>query len=75
MMNIHFTSDQEARLTQIATRAGTRPERLVVDVIQRYLNEEAHSLAAIEKGIVAADRGEFIEEEEMDTRLEAMFKI
>jgi hypothetical protein len=30
--------------------------------------------AAAEKGIAAADRDEFIEEEEMDARLEAMFK-
>jgi predicted transcriptional regulator len=29
----------------------------------------------VEKGIAAAERGEFIEEEEMDARLEAMFKV
>jgi predicted transcriptional regulator len=28
----------------------------------------------VEKGLAAAERGEFIEEEEMDARLEAMFK-
>jgi predicted transcriptional regulator len=28
----------------------------------------------VENGIAAAERGEFIEEEEMDARLEAMFK-
>jgi predicted transcriptional regulator len=28
----------------------------------------------VEKGITAAERGEFIEEEDMDARLEAMFK-
>jgi len=28
----------------------------------------------VEKGIAAAERGEFIGEEEMDARLEAMFK-
>ena len=37
--------------------------------------EEARFLAAVEKGIAAAERGEFIEEEEMDARLEAMFKV
>ena len=31
-------------------------------------------LAAVEKGLAAAESGEFIEEEEMDARLEAMFK-
>jgi predicted transcriptional regulator len=28
----------------------------------------------VEKGIAAANRGEFIEEEEMDARVDAMFK-
>ena len=74
-MNVHFTPEQEARLAQIATKAGTPPERLVTNVVLRYLDEETRFLAAVEKGVAAAGRGEFIEEEEMDARLEAMFKI
>jgi predicted transcriptional regulator len=35
-----------------------------------YLDEEARFLAAVEKGIAAAERGEIIEEEEMDAGLE-----
>jgi predicted transcriptional regulator len=62
------------QLAQIAAEAGTVPERLVTNVVARYLDEDARSLAAVEKGIAAAERGEFIEEEEMDARLEAMFK-
>ena len=59
---------------QIATKAGTNPERLVTDVVVRYLDEKARFLEAVEKGIAAAERGEFIEEEEMDARLERMFQ-
>lgn len=73
-MEVHFTPEQQARLAQIATQAGTVPERVVTNVIDRYLGEEARFLAAVEKGIAATERGEFIEEEEMDARLEAMFK-
>ena len=73
-MEIPFTPEQQARLAEIANKAGTAPERLVTNVVARYLNEEAHFLAAVEKGIAAAERGEFIEESEMDARLEAMFK-
>lgn len=57
----------------MAGRAGTAPEQLVTDVVARYLDEKARFLAAVEQAI-AAERGEFIEEEEMDARLEAMFK-
>lgn len=73
-MEVHLTPEQEEQLAQIASKAGTAPERLVTKVVARYLDEEARFLAAVEKGIAAAERGEFIGEEEMDARLEAMFK-
>jgi len=74
-MNIQLTPEQETQLAQIATKSGTVPERLAANVVTRYLDEEARFLAAVERGIGAAERGEFIEEEEMDARLEAMFKV
>jgi len=73
-MVVRFTPEQEAQLAQIATKSGTDTERLVTNVVVRYLDEEARFIAAVEKGLAAAERGEFIEEEEMDARLEAMFK-
>lgn len=73
-MEVHFTPEQQAQIAQVASKAGTVPERLVTNVVVRYLGEEARFLAAVEKGLAAAERGEFIEEEEMDARLEAMFK-
>jgi hypothetical protein len=36
--------------------------------------QEARFLADVEKGIVAAERCELVEEEEMDARLERMLK-
>lgn len=72
-MVVDFTPEQQARISQMATQSGTAPERLVTDVVVRYLDQEGRFLAAVEKGIAAADRGEFIDEEEMDRRLEAMF--
>jgi predicted transcriptional regulator len=73
-MEVNLTPEQQAQLAQLATKSGTNPEQLAANVVARYLNEEARFLAAVEKGIAAAERGEFIEEEEMDARLEAMFK-
>jgi predicted transcriptional regulator len=73
-MEVQFTPEQQAQLAQIATKAGTVPERLVTSVVARYLDEEARFLAAVEKGLAAAERGEFIEEEEMDARVERMFQ-
>lgn len=73
-MEVHFTAEQEAKIAQIASKTGTDPSGLVKDVLARYLDDEARFLAAVEKGLAAAERGEMIEEEEMDARVERMFK-
>jgi hypothetical protein len=40
-MEVHFTPEQEAQLTEIAVKAGTDPGRLVKEVLGRYLDDEA----------------------------------
>ena len=65
-IEVHFTAEQEAQLAQIATKEGTDAERLVKDA--------ARFRSAVREGIAQADRGEFIEEEEMDARLEQMLR-
>ena len=73
-MELHLTREQQAQLTQLAQKSGTIPDELATRVVARYLEEESRFLAAVQKGIDAAERGEFIEEEEMDARHETMFK-
>jgi len=73
-MEIHFTSEQEDQLAQIASQEGTNAERLVKDAAVRLLAEDARFREAVREGIAQADRGEFIEEEEMNARLEQMLR-
>ena len=73
-MEVRFTPEQEAQLAQIATSEGTEPERLVKDAALRLLHEDARFRAAVREGIAQADRGEFIEEDEMNIRLEQMLR-
>jgi predicted transcriptional regulator len=73
-MEVRFTPAQEAELAQIATRAGADAERLVKDAVLRLLQEDARFRSAVREGIAQADRGEFIEEEEMNTRFEEMLR-
>lgn len=61
-------------MQQVARYAGIDPERLVKDAALRVLEEEARFRAAVREGTAQADRGEFIEEEEMDARLEQMLR-
>ena len=73
-MEVHFTPEQEAKLSQVAAHVGKKAEQLVKDAAMRLLEEDAAFRAAVRKGIEQADRGEFIDEEEMDARVKRMFE-
>jgi predicted transcriptional regulator len=73
-MKVDFTPEQEAQLARIATKEGTDAEQLVKDAALRLLEEDAQFRAAVREGMAQAERGEFIEEEEMAARLEQMLR-
>jgi predicted transcriptional regulator len=62
-MEVHFTPEQEAQLSQIASHAGMDTERLVKDAALRLLEQDARFRDAVREGIAQADREEFVEEE------------
>lgn len=72
-MEVRFTPEQEEQLSKIAAHEGIHTEELVRDAALRLLDEDIQFRAAVQKGIEQADRGEFIEEEEMDARVKRMF--
>jgi predicted transcriptional regulator len=73
-MEVHFTPEQEARLAQIANTSGTDAERLVKEAALRLLEEDARFRAAVHEGVAQADQGKFIDEKEMDARIEQMLR-
>jgi predicted transcriptional regulator len=73
-MEVRFSAEQEAELARMASKSGTDAHQLVKDAALRLLEEEARFRAAVREGIAQADRGEFIEEEEMDARFEQMLR-
>lgn len=73
-MEVRFTPEEEARLARIATQEGVDPAKLVKDAALRLLEDDTRFRAGVRKGIEQADRGELIEEEEMDARVERMFQ-
>jgi len=73
-MNIEFTPDQEARIHHAAQRSGRSVGEVVAEAALWLLKfEESHD-ASLQCSIEQADRGEFIEEEEMDARFERMMQ-
>ncbi|MGA2741583.1 MAG: CopG family transcriptional regulator [Bryobacteraceae bacterium] len=73
-MEVHFTPEQEAQLSQIANHNGTPPEQLVREAVTRMLENQARFIAGVQKGIAAAERGEFVEHDEVKNRINRLFQ-
>jgi predicted transcriptional regulator len=73
-MEIRMTPEQEAQLALLAAHLQMDPHQLVMDAALRLIHEDNRFRAGVRKGIEEADRGEFIEETEMDARVERMLR-
>ncbi|HXC48852.1 MAG TPA: hypothetical protein VNU20_11210 [Candidatus Sulfotelmatobacter sp.] len=57
--------DLEAKLSRLASEQGRDRESLVVEAVERMVNYDEWFIQEVEKGLAAADRGEFVEEEDI----------
>jgi predicted transcriptional regulator len=73
-MEIHLTPEQEAHLLRVADHEGKKPEQLIVDLTLTLLDDDSRTRATLRERIAEADRGVFIEEQEMDARFEKMMR-
>jgi predicted transcriptional regulator len=55
----------ETRLEALAQNTGRPADTLLCEAIERYAEEEERFLEAMKEGIAAADRGEFVDNEEV----------
>ena len=69
-MEVHFTPDTEARLKQFAASEGKDAAQLVEETVNRMLERRAQFLEDVERGIAAANRGEFVDSKEVWANVE-----
>ena len=69
-MEFQLPEQQSARLANLAARSGRSPGDLVVEAVDRLLAQEAWFDEQVQVGIDQMARGEFLEEEEMNRRME-----
>jgi predicted transcriptional regulator len=69
-MEVHFTADQEAQLSRIASRSGADAEQLVKDAGLRLVEEDRHFRAGVRRGVEQADRGELMRHDDVKARIE-----
>lgn len=55
----------ESRLEALAQNTGRPVDMLLYEAIERYADEEEQFIEAMREGIASADRGEFVDNEEV----------
>ena len=73
-MEVRLHPEKEAQLAQIAAQRGLGPGELVRQVLSRYLEDDRHFVEAVNAGLAAADRGDFVEHGEVGKKLKQMLQ-
>ena len=69
-MQVQLSAEQEAQLARMASLAGRGVDELAREAVDRYLTEEARFHAAVQTGLDAAARGEFVPASEVWANVE-----
>ena len=72
-MEIHFAPETESKLHRLARDTGRNVEQIVQEAVERFVQEDAEFLAAVEKGFDSLDRGNFLSHEQVGARIQRLF--
>ena len=73
-MEVHLPDTQESQLNELAAKTGRGTDELVQEAVARLLAHNEWFKAQVQVGIDQIERGEFIDEEEMDARIERLLQ-
>ena len=73
-MEVHLPTEQEAQLHDLATKTGRGTDDLMQEAVAKLLSDHEWFKQRVQIGIDQFARGEFIEEDEMDARIERMLQ-
>jgi predicted transcriptional regulator len=73
-MEVPLQPEKEAQLAQIAAQKGLKTDELAQQVLSQYLDDDLHFIEAVNLGLAAADRGEFVDHEEVGKKLKQILQ-
>jgi predicted transcriptional regulator len=73
-MELQLPDRQAAELANLSSRTGRSPSDLVVEAVDRLLEQETRFDEQVRLALDQIARGEFLEEEEMDARVARMLR-
>ena len=66
--------EKEAHLAQVAARKGLAPGELAQQILSLYLEDDTRFIEAVNAGLAAAERGEFVEQDEVGDKLRELLR-
>ena len=72
-MEVHLNPDLQAKLSRMATQQGRNAETLVLEAVERLVDYNGWFLQEVDKGLAAADRGEFVEHDAIRKLIDARY--
>jgi predicted transcriptional regulator len=73
-MEVHLPDTQESQLNDLAAKTGRGTDELVQEAVAKLLAHNEWFKQQVQIGIDQIERGEFIDEEEMDARVERLLQ-
>jgi predicted transcriptional regulator len=64
-MQVNIGPELQAKLDRLAAERGRDPQALVQEAIARFVDYDEWFLREVESGLAAAERGEFIDHEDI----------
>jgi len=72
-MEVQLSRDQQAKLVCMAEAQGRAPEALVQEAVERLLSYEDWFLGEVNKGLTAAERGDFLDHSDVRRMIEGRY--
>ena len=73
-MEVRLQPEKEAQLAHIAAQRGLKTDELAQQVLSRYLEDDIRFIEAVNVGLAAADRGEFVEHDEVGAKIQQILR-
>lgn len=73
-MEVHLSVEQASQVSELASRTGRDVDEIVQEAVARMLAYDEWFDRQVQTGIDEIERGEFVEEEEMDAIVARMLQ-
>jgi predicted transcriptional regulator len=73
-MQVNFPQELQDRIDRAAAAQGCDSQSLVCEAVERSLDYDQWFLREVEKGLAAAERGQFIDHEEVKKLIESRYR-